>query len=419
MAIGIGIAWKKPLDIPAARSLFERVIEALVSLGHRKIYIERPGRGALDSSKHSMEYFFDAPASSPLAIRRLSPIEITEHEQERGVRGAIQFSARLPISERPYRGLGWQTLMGPIPEQTDADVQRHLDRLIHVTVPRRICVGPEKWFKPAAEPPLRDGALVYLDAKGVELAKSLSLGIKLAAGAAGGGWVRAHASGLDATEDDALESIRLLGAALARIDMAEHRERYPSDTSRTVGTSSAAAPALAPGAVAVAATTAMKAAADQNRIASLDPDATAMPFANSAPVLPFQGKLSEEEARARYQAPIGQRPAREVGAPGYETMPTDETVALPIPAGVRESFGPVDAPAPMQLEQYAALRAQLTLHGETNSAVFREFGIRSEAEKEGLQRYWFARFQSDPAVAAGFQRMVAIALARLREAGVR
>ena len=167
------------------------------------------------------------------------------------------------------------------------------------------------------------------------------------------------------------------------------------------------------GGIAVLATSAMKVEADANRMQPFDPDMTALPFANPAPILPFQGKLSPEEAKARYQAPVTPRPPR--GGLQAEVGDPDETLAMPVPGSVLASVaasGP--RPAELTLERYAALRAMLAVHGEGNDAVLREFGL-SHAEKDALQRQWFERFQSNPELSAEFQRLVSIAMARIRE----
>jgi Pentapeptide repeats (8 copies) len=63
-------------------------------------------------------------------------------------------------------------------------------------------------------------------------------------------------------------------------------------------------------------------------------------------------------------------------------------------------------PPPMTLEEYATLRAHLTVQGEEDPAIWKQFGIASRAIKEALQARFAARFREDPDAQARFVELV-------------
>ena len=87
------------------------------------------------------------------------------------------------------------------------------------------------------------------------------------------------------------------------------------------------------------------------------------------------------------------------------------------PQGPVLPFGPSAAPPEgpeLTLEQYAHLRAQLTVRGEEDAVTWGQFGIDSRAVKEALQARFAARFREDPAAQARFVDLVQWRLAELR-----
>jgi len=71
-------------------------------------------------------------------------------------------------------------------------------------------------------------------------------------------------------------------------------------------------------------------------------------------------------------------------------------------------------PPGLALEEYAALRANLTVEGEEDRGTWREFGIASHAMKEALQMRFATRFRDDPEARDRFVALVQGMVSELR-----
>jgi len=71
---------------------------------------------------------------------------------------------------------------------------------------------------------------------------------------------------------------------------------------------------------------------------------------------------------------------------------TDLPLAAALPFAQR---GAVEPP-PLTVEDYASLRASLTVKGEDDAETWKRFGIASPAMKEALQVRFAAKFRDDP-----------------------
>jgi hypothetical protein len=121
------------------------------------------------------------------------------------------------------------------------------------------------------------------------------------------------------------------------------------------------------------------------------------------PLLPFSAANAPAQMAAR-AAPLHPKVVR---APESVTGTADDLQlprgpALPFLAvtggGMRRAAAP-DAPVvpgDLSVEQYAELRAHLTIRGEDHMETLARFGIKTHAAKEALQARFAARFQQDP-----------------------
>ena len=80
----------------------------------------------------------------------------------------------------------------------------------------------------------------------------------------------------------------------------------------------------------------------------------------------------------------------------------------------KRAVPPKATAAALGLEQYAALRAALVVHGETDLPTLGRFGIRDLSEKEALQAEYFRRFKEEPGLRERFQELLGAEIARAR-----
>jgi hypothetical protein len=95
------------------------------------------------------------------------------------------------------------------------------------------------------------------------------------------------------------------------------------------------------------------------------------------------------------------------------TMAAVDTSGRPVLPFV-EQTSPAPIGLQLTLEQYAALRAQLTVRGEDDQGTLRLFGVTSPAAKEALQACFAERFRLDAAVQARFVDLVRTLTGELR-----
>ncbi len=124
--------------------------------------------------------------------------------------------------------------------------------------------------------------------------------------------------------------------------------------------------------------------------------------APSGPALPFvTGRAALPPSRVRAPATLtGTVDAVDIS--GRPAVPFIEQTS-PVPIGPQ-----------LTLEQYAVLRAQLTLKGEDDQETLLLFGVASPAAKEALQARFAERFRQDAAVQARFVELVRTLTGELR-----
>jgi hypothetical protein len=135
-------------------------------------------------------------------------------------------------------------------------------------------------------------------------------------------------------------------------------------------------------------------------------DAASLPLPSTA-VIPF---IAGSNSPTPPGPPRYVKPPRELsGTIDVESLPLPPTAAMPFSA-------PEAAPSvpELTLEQYAHLRAQLSVRGEDDAETLRQFGVGSRAVKESLQARFAAQFRADPQTQARFVQLVQQRVAELR-----
>jgi hypothetical protein len=128
------------------------------------------------------------------------------------------------------------------------------------------------------------------------------------------------------------------------------------------------------------------------------------PITSPEPALPF----------APGPAPAAAPSVRRVRPPAELTGTAD---GVELPQGPALPFVPCEArhAAPeLTLEQYADLRARLSVRGEEDAETWTAFGVTSRTVKEALQAGFAARFREDPGTQARFVELVQARSAALR-----
>ncbi len=116
------------------------------------------------------------------------------------------------------------------------------------------------------------------------------------------------------------------------------------------------------------------------------------------PALPFAQNTSDAPSSPPALPRVVRAPA--------ELSATVGVLGLPLgPALPFATTGGGEPPA-LTLEEYATLRAHLTMRGEEDQATWKQFGIGSLAMKEGLQATFSARFREDPEARERFVELV-------------
>jgi len=142
--------------------------------------------------------------------------------------------------------------------------------------------------------------------------------------------------------------------------------------------------------------------ADEPALAELDGTREIRDFV-PAPALPFG-------SAAGSVTPPSTTERREVArvASGTEDVDVARIRAALLPFGaVRPAGADTASPRPeLSLEDYAFLRASLTIHGEDDAPTLAQFGIRSADEKRATQARFAAVFRGDPGAQERFVSLV-------------
>lgn len=136
----------------------------------------------------------------------------------------------------------------------------------------------------------------------------------------------------------------------------------------------------------------------------INPDET-VPLGVRVPlgvVLPFSGTTGEETLAA-----LARRPDE---GPNVPAASADETVMLP-PGGAGSRTSPVPF---LTLQQYADLRAHLTVFGEHHEPTWASFGLTSPASRELTKARFAALFAYNEEMRARFLELLPVAIAALK-----
>jgi hypothetical protein len=106
-----------------------------------------------------------------------------------------------------------------------------------------------------------------------------------------------------------------------------------------------------------------------------------------------------------------------VQAPSKPALPFGQVGATGGGPDVRRPQDALPAVTDLSLEQYATFRAQLSIKGEEDAAVWEEFGVTSAVVKEALQARFAAQFRRDPASQAYFVDLVRVLVREIRAGG--
>ncbi|NUP13054.1 MAG: hypothetical protein HOW73_44000 [Polyangiaceae bacterium] len=149
-----------------------------------------------------------------------------------------------------------------------------------------------------------------------------------------------------------------------------------------------------------------------------NPDETAMvasPLVNR-PALPFQGNTSPERL-AELTASAAPGPASEQS----RGIDLDETLPMPPPAAAkptgtfRDQLGAATPPL-LSLDEYAELRARLSIYGEDDPETLKRFNVTSRAMNGALKGRFSEYFRRDPEAQKKFLEAVREKIATLRNA---
>jgi len=147
---------------------------------------------------------------------------------------------------------------------------------------------------------------------------------------------------------------------------------------------------------------------------SADPDETLpipAPFTPGRAV-PFSGSRSPVELAAMLEP--GEAP------PSHGESSADETAMLPRveilaaqTGSFRDQLGPLVVPL-LSLDEYAGLRAHLTVYGEADAGTLARFGVAAEEVREALRKRFAEYFQRDKTAQAQFIASMQDAVRRVR-----
>jgi hypothetical protein len=157
----------------------------------------------------------------------------------------------------------------------------------------------------------------------------------------------------------------------------------------------------------------------------LDPDVTQDPIPRSPVSLPFRRSLVREV----FEEPAEQPLTKPVAAPqtsgtetplGAQAIDVDQTAMIPLAAIVpaatgtfRDQLGSLVIPV-LTLEEYAELRARLTIFGEGDELTLKRFGVSASEVREALRVQFNEQFQRDPSAQQRFLSTMQLAMARAR-----
>jgi len=107
------------------------------------------------------------------------------------------------------------------------------------------------------------------------------------------------------------------------------------------------------------------------------------------------------------------RQPREGSDPDETALLARVEIVAPQTGSFRDQLGTLAVPL-LSLDEYAELRARLTVYGETHAPTLARFGVTLEQVREALRRRFADYFQRDKAAQAQFIAAMQVAVTRVR-----
>lgn len=148
---------------------------------------------------------------------------------------------------------------------------------------------------------------------------------------------------------------------------------------------------------------------------AIDPDETLpipAPFAAKA-AIPFSGETPPERVAQMFDPVQPHARSPEPGPDETALTPVAEFV-MPKTGTFRDQLVPLVVPI-LSLDEYAELRARLTVYGEDHAETLKRFGVASPQVHEAQRARFSDYFLRDPAAQAAFLKAMQGAIARVRE----
>jgi hypothetical protein len=149
----------------------------------------------------------------------------------------------------------------------------------------------------------------------------------------------------------------------------------------------------------------------------VDPNATQAAIPMLSVPLPFGGTLSREaleEMLSRSAPGAAREPSHQGLADASETALLPQLTLVATTSGTfRDQLGAVAVPA-MSLEDYAELRARLTVFGESHEPTLKRFGVVAHEAREALRTQFAEQFKRDAQAQERFLAAMQTAMARAR-----
>jgi len=145
-----------------------------------------------------------------------------------------------------------------------------------------------------------------------------------------------------------------------------------------------------------------------------DPDETLPIPAAFTPgrAVPFSGTRSQVELAVVLEPDEAQQSHGESSADETAMLPRVEILAAQT-GSFRDQLGPLVVPL-LSLDEYAGLRAHLTVYGEADAGTLARFGVAAEEVREALRKRFAEYFQRDKTAQAQFIASMQDAVRRVR-----
>ncbi len=149
----------------------------------------------------------------------------------------------------------------------------------------------------------------------------------------------------------------------------------------------------------------------------VDPNATQAAIPMLSVSLPFEGSLSREALQEMLSRPAP-APAPEqsdhVSSAAHETALLPQLTLVAATSGTfRDRLAAIVVPV-MSLEDYAELRARLTVFGETHEPTLKRYGVVASEARDALRAQFAEQFQRDASLQERFLTAMQAAMSRAR-----